>query len=597
MSFKQCILLCLLFLPHSISGAEAPKKPTMAEVLAKSKSADWRTPEPENTLYLDLERGRVVIELAPDFAPNHVANVKALVREKYFDGLAIIRVQDNYVVQWGDPNAENKDSARAIRNAKKTLAPEFDREIDPGLPFTRLPDGDVYAPQVGFSKGFPVARDPKSGKMWLTHCYAMVGAGRDNAINSGGGAELYVVIGHAPRHLDRNVTLLGRVLQGMELLTALPRGPAPMGFYQRAEQRVPIKSVRVAADVPLKERTPIELLRTDSPLFVELIEARRNRSEEWFHAQAGKIEIGNVPLPTRVKTTEGDPLAVELWPGAAPDENAKIGPERIRMSPALERKQVEITNSTTMVTDVTKPTITIYKPAKEKNTGAAVLICPGGGYWNLYWQLEGEEVAQWLNSIGVTGVLLKYRVPRRPDEPKTEPARRPLQDAQRAVSLVRSKAKEWGIDPDRIGTIGFSAGGHLAVATATKFEERAYPAIDEIDKVDCRPNFAIAAYSGFLMARDKQELWPGLKIPTNTPPIFLVHGDEDIISDSGNSVLMYLALKIAKVPAELHIYANTTHDFGVRKDNRSYGSWPDICAGWMKEHGFLESRRTPPTNQ
>src|SRR5213075_78767 len=163
---------------------------------------------------------------------------------------------------------------------------------------------------------------------------------------------------------------------------------------------------------------------------------------------------------------------------------------RVRMSPKLDKKEVEVTEPTRMITDVTKPSVTIYRPAKNKNTGAAMLICPGGGYWNLYWQLEGEEVAQWLNSIGVTGIILKYRVPRRPDEPKGEPARRPLQDAQRAVSLVRSKARDWGIHPDRIGMVGFSAGGHLAIATATRFEERTYEPTDDIDRVDCRPDFA-----------------------------------------------------------------------------------------------------------
>ena len=165
------------------------------------------------------------------------------------------------------------------------------------------------------------------------------------------------------------------------------------------------------------------------------------------------------------------PLVVELWPGKPPDEPGTIGAENVRMSPKLDRKQVEVTEPTRLVTNVTKPTLTVYRPAKDKDTGAAMLICPGGGYWNLYWELEGEEVAAWLNSIGVTGIILKYRVPRRPDEPKGEPARRPLQDAQRAVSLVRSKAKEWGIDPERIGMVGFSAGGHLAVATATELRE------------------------------------------------------------------------------------------------------------------------------
>ncbi len=271
----------------------------MAEVLSNSTPADWRPLDPENTLYLEFASGRVVIELAPAFAPRHVANVKALARERYYDGLAIVRVQDNYVAQWADPNAEKPELARKIQHARATLAAEFDRAFDPNLPFTPLPDKDVYAPEVGFSGGFPVARDRHSGKMWLVHCYGMVGAGRDNAPDSGGGTELYVVIGHAPRHLDRNVTLLGRVVQGMELLSALPRGTGALGFYEKPEQRLPIKSIRVAADVPEAERSDLEIMRTDTTAFKELIEARRNRREPWFQVPAGHIEIGNVPLPVR----------------------------------------------------------------------------------------------------------------------------------------------------------------------------------------------------------------------------------------------------------------------------------------------------------
>jgi peptidylprolyl isomerase len=278
-----------------------PKGPTMAEVLAASKPGDWRTLAPENTLYLELPTGRVIIELAPDFAPQHVANVKALVRERYYDGLAIIRAQDNYVVQWGDPNAEKPDLARQIQHARKTLPPEFERPLDTKLTFTRLPDGDVYAREVGLSGGFPVARDKRTGKMWLVHTYGMVGAGRDNAPDSGGGTELYVVIGQAPRHLDRNVTLLGRVVQGMELLSALPRGSGPMGFYDKPEQRVPIKTARIAADIPEPERSALEIMRTDTGTFQALIESRRNRREEWYQVPANRIEISNVPIPVRLK--------------------------------------------------------------------------------------------------------------------------------------------------------------------------------------------------------------------------------------------------------------------------------------------------------
>jgi peptidylprolyl isomerase len=292
---------CALLLAISSSMAEDKKTFTVAEVLAQAKDSDWRKLDPENTLYMELPEGRVVIELAVEFAPRHVANVKALAREKYFDDLAIVRAQDNYVVQWGDPNAETPELARKIMVAKKTLAAEFDRRLDSQIPFTRLPDGDIYAPEVGFTGGFPAARDVKTGRMWLTHCYGMVGAGRDNDPNSGGGTELYVVIGHAPRHLDRNVTLLGRVVQGMELLSVMPRGPAPMGFYDKPSMRTPIKSIRVAADVPEAERTAIEVMRTDSTTFKHLIEARRNRTEPWFQYNAARIEIGNVVIPSRPK--------------------------------------------------------------------------------------------------------------------------------------------------------------------------------------------------------------------------------------------------------------------------------------------------------
>lgn len=288
------------------------------------------------------------------------------------------------------------------------------------------------------------------------------------------------------------------------------------------------------------------------------------------------------------------PMVVELWPGKAPDETDDIGPEKVRMSPKLTKKEVEVTEPTKLVTNVSKPTLSIYRPAKDKDTGAAVLICPGGGYWNLYWELEGEEVASWLNSRGLTGIILKYRVPRRPDEPKSEPARRPLQDAQRAVSLVRSKAKEWRIDPKRIGMVGFSAGGHLALATATSFDKRTYEPIDDIDKVSCRPDFAIAVYSGYLKAKDKEELAPGLSIPAGTPPIFLAHGGADIISPPEHSALMYLALKRAGIPAELHIYAGAAHDFAARKLDHPCSTWTESCVDWLQNQGLLKAAKTAP---
>ncbi len=284
-----------------------------------------------------------------------------------------------------------------------------------------------------------------------------------------------------------------------------------------------------------------------------------------------------------------NPWVVELWPGKVPDEAGNIGAEKSLMSPKLDRKQVEVTEPTQMVTNVSKPTIAIYRPAKDRDSGTAVLICPGGGYWNLYWQLEGEEVAAWLNSLGVTGVILKYRVPRRPDEPKSEPARRPLQDAQRAVSLVRSKAAEWSIAPQRIGIVGFSAGGHLAIATATEFEKRSYEPVDDLDKTSCRPDFAILVYPGYLKVKDRDELAPGLRIPAGTPPIFLAHGGADIVSPPEHSVLMYLALKRAGVPAELHVYGTAAHDFGVRPSDHPCSTWTVSCANWMRYQGFLKA--------
>lgn len=290
-------LLCLC----TIDGAQARKQPegkTMAEVLAASKPSDWRTLDPDNTLYLDFAAGRVIIELAPGYAPQHVANLKILLRQHYFDGLSILRVHDNYVVQWGDPDAGEKDKAKPLGEARRSVAGEFSQAIA-RQPFVRLPDGDVYAPQVGWSDGFPVARDPKEGQAWLAHCYGMVGVGRDNAADSGSGAELYVVLGHAPRHLDRNVTLVGRVVQGMELLAALPRGSGALGFYEKPEQRIALKQVRLGSELPEAQRSRIELLRTDTPTFTALIETRRNRHDEWYLHQAGKVELCNVPLPLR----------------------------------------------------------------------------------------------------------------------------------------------------------------------------------------------------------------------------------------------------------------------------------------------------------
>ena len=278
-----------------------------------------------------------------------------------------------------------------------------------------------------------------------------------------------------------------------------------------------------------------------------------------------------------------EPVVVDVWPGPTPQDAGLEGEESVRIyeSPILM-------GPTKLITNVTKPTLTVYRPAADVNTGTAMLICPGGGYHNLFWELEGEEVAAWLNSLGMTGVILKYRCPRRPGDVKGEPPRGPLLDAQRAVSLVRSRAAEWGIDPQHIGMIGFSAGGDLALRTATNYEMRTYEPLDAIDAVSCRPDFAVLCYSGYLKAKGKDEISPAFRIPTDTPPIFLAHSSDDQISTSEHSIFAYLALKRAGIPAELHIYATGDHDFGVRQNDKLPSSWPQLCVSWLRSRNLLK---------
>lgn len=291
---------------------------------------------------------------------------------------------------------------------------------------------------------------------------------------------------------------------------------------------------------------------------------------------------------------------LDVWPGKTIGDFGTFPPERVRDPADAPTKDAK------WITNVTKPTISVFRPTKKKDTGAAVVICPGGGYWNLAWDLEGTEVAAWLNSIGITGIVLKYRVPRREGQIEALPAPGPLLDAQRAMSLVRSKAEAWKIDPKRIGIMGFSAGGHLALTTGTHFYKRAYDPIDEIDKVSCRPDFVVAAYSGYLVVLNTETLAPYIQIPTETPPIFLVHSSDDNMAKVENTAVMYLALKRAGVSVEMHLYASGGHSYGVRKTGQptwgvgSPGSglprreqpsstWPDRCAEWLRTIGVLKS--------
>ncbi len=289
------VALAALVAVAAPAWAQTPPPSSLQAILDAAPAADWRPLDPANTIYMTLPQGRVVIELAPTFAPHHVANLKLLAKAGFFDGLFVVRAQDNYVVQWGDAEAK-----KPLGGASRSLKAEFDHVYGPTEAFTPLPDADTYAPRVGFTDGFPAARDPSTGQAWLTHCYGMVGAGRDLDADSGSAAELYAVIGQAPRQLDRNVTLLGRVVEGMDIVSALPRGHGDLGFYQTPGERTPITSIRLGSDVPAAERVNLEALRTDSPTFAAVIQNRRFRKDAFYKTPAGRIDVCNMPLPVRV---------------------------------------------------------------------------------------------------------------------------------------------------------------------------------------------------------------------------------------------------------------------------------------------------------
>jgi acetyl esterase/lipase len=279
-----------------------------------------------------------------------------------------------------------------------------------------------------------------------------------------------------------------------------------------------------------------------------------------------------------------EPLVVDVWPGKAAGDHGQIGPERVRAAAEAPTKDAK------WITNVTRPTISVFRPDAQNNSGVAIVICPGGGYWNLAWDKEGEEVAAGFNALGITGIVLKYRVPRRPGEPERLPAPGPLRDAQRAIRLVRSRARDWSIDPDRIGIMGFSAGGHLAVMTAISFEKPSYEPIDAIDNASCRPDFAVAAYPGYILAQPGSDtLADYIRIPKGTGPMFLVHAsdDDERGAQPEQSLALYRALRGASVPVELHIYDEGGHGFGVRTSQRPVAGWPGRCAEWMRQRGIL----------
>jgi len=275
---------------------------------------------------------------------------------------------------------------------------------------------------------------------------------------------------------------------------------------------------------------------------------------------------------------------VDLWPGVAPGEKGDLGEERDLTKPT---DQMIAGQRVIRLGNVSKPTLSVFKPAAEKDTGAAVLVCPGGGYHILALDLEGTEVCEWLNSIGVTGVLLKYRVPKRPGLEKDAVA---IQDAQRAMGLVRQHAGDWGLDARRLGVLGFSAGGHLSAALSTRFELRSYAPVDAADQLSCRPDFAVLIYPGYLTDKEQGDrVAADLPLSTNTPPMFLAMSQDDPVRVE-NVLQFGAALQAAKVPFELHVYPTGGHGYGLRRTDNPVTSWPDRTADWLRANGWLKRR-------
>ena len=288
------------------------------------------------------------------------------------------------------------------------------------------------------------------------------------------------------------------------------------------------------------------------------------------------VLLGGVPAARAADK----PTVLDLWPDKAPGDKGDLGDEKVTEGKGAHPGIDQITN-------ISKPTVTVYRPAKDVDTGAACVVAPGGGYRVVVWSKEGVDPAEWLNSIGVTAVVLKYRVPRREGTPNNVPPPQALMDAQRAISLTRSKAKEWNLDPNRIGMMGFSAGGHLTAWASTNFDKRSYEPIDDADKASCRPDFGVLVYPGGVAARDSDELSPEIRVTKETPPTFIAVAADDQGSADG-SVKVFQALRKAGVPAELHVYASGGHGFGLRPSDKPCSTWPQRCADWMKAQGLLK---------
>jgi peptidylprolyl isomerase len=278
-----------------IGAAPAKDLPTPNDIVAKSPASAWKAIPSEDLLVMDLANGgRIVIQLAPAFAPVHVANIRALARSNYWNGATVYRVQDNYVAQWG-----NNDSDKPWPAGVTAKPPaEYTRSLK-GLAITPLGSPDAYAPAAGFSDGWPVAYAPKAGWADLAHCYESVGVGRDLSPDTGTGGELYAVIGQAPRQLDRNIALVGRVIDGIDRLSSLPRGTGDLGFYKDKAQNVPIASIRLASEMPAGERPSYEYMDTASATFARYLHVRANRHDAFYIRPAGGVDLCNVQVPVR----------------------------------------------------------------------------------------------------------------------------------------------------------------------------------------------------------------------------------------------------------------------------------------------------------
>jgi acetyl esterase/lipase len=303
---------------------------------------------------------------------------------------------------------------------------------------------------------------------------------------------------------------------------------------------------------------------------------------------AAQSASGEITPPAPWQPGAGHPQ-IPLWPGRPPHARPVDGPEAA--GAVAERtghgKKLVAGRPWLYADQVSRPTMTVYSPERG-NTGAAVVVFPGGGYEVVAIDLEGTEACDWLTSRGITCVLLKYRVPCAKEGPYRD-CRSALEDAQRAVGLVRFRAAEWHVDPNKIGVLGFSAGGHMVAAISTHYERRQYPPVDDADKVSCRPDFAVALYPGHLAVPEENfVLNPDIQVTSRTPPTFMLHAYDDPVDPVENSLVYYAALRKAGVPAEMHVYAKGGHAFGLRPTQSPVTQWPRLVEEWLKTIGMLE---------